>query len=145
MRGTRAAAPDSGVEETSMWGKRTARVGAFLDETSEIEGRYTCSGTVVLDAKVRGEITARDTLVVGEHGLVDGTVSAGTLVVHGTLIGNVTATESVELKHGARVTGDIQSPVIAMEPGAVHDGRCRMTKDTPAEAPVSAVVIPLKG
>jgi len=38
---------------------RKRGLGAFLDEGSEIEGKYTCSGTVMLAAKVRGEITAR--------------------------------------------------------------------------------------
>ena len=47
-----------------MWGKRTGkapgRIGAFLDEGSEIEGKYTCAGKVMLDAKFSGEITSND-------------------------------------------------------------------------------------
>ncbi|HJQ82623.1 MAG TPA: polymer-forming cytoskeletal protein, partial [Candidatus Binatia bacterium] len=70
-------------------------------------------------------------------------VEATVLVVRGTVVGNVTASERVELKRGARVTGDIEAPVIVMEAGAVHDGRCRMTK--PAEPSHSAVVVPLTG
>jgi cytoskeletal protein CcmA (bactofilin family) len=134
-----------------MWGNRKGgapgrgRVGAFLDDGSEIEGKYTCTGTVMLDAKLRGEITARDTLIIGDHGVVEATVRAGTLVVRGQVVGNVTASESVELKSSARVTGDVEAPVIVMEKGAVLDGQCRMTRDKPAEAPQSAVVIPIKG
>jgi len=134
-----------------MWGNRKrkaqskrGRLGAFLDEGSEIEGSYTCTGTVMLDAKLRGEITATDTLIIGERGVVEATVRAATLVVHGQVFGNVTATERVELKGGARITGDVEAPVIVMEAGALLDGQCRMTKDKPAEAPL-ALVVPIKG
>ena len=133
-----------------MWRKRDdkaprarRRFGAFLDEGSEMEGRYTCTGTVVIDAKFTGEITSRDTLIVGDQGIVHATVHTAKLVVRGALVGDVTATERVELKRSARVTGDIEAPVVVMEEGAVHDGHCRMTKSKPAEASLS-VVVPIK-
>jgi cytoskeletal protein CcmA (bactofilin family) len=50
----------------------------------------------------------------------------------------------VELKGTARLTGDVEAPVVVMEAGAVLDGQCRMTKEIPADAP-HAVVVPLKG
>src|SRR5205809_2940490 len=134
-----------------MWGNRKGRargrrgrLGAFLDEGSEIEGKYTCTGTVMLDAKFSGEITSKDTLVIGEHGVVRATVRTATLVVRGELVGNVTASEQVVLEASARVTGDVEAPVIVMAKGAVLDGHCRMTKAKPAEAP-HGVVIPIKG
>ena len=108
-----------------------------------MEGKYTCTGTVVIDAKFKGEITSRDTLVIGDQGVVEATVQTGRLVVRGTLLGNVTASERVELKRGALVTGDIEAPIVVMEEGAVHDGHCRMTKAKSAEAQLS-VVVPIK-
>lgn len=108
-----------------------------------MEGRYTCAGTVVIEAKFTGEITSRDTLVIGDRGIVHATVQTGSLVVRGELVGNVTATERVELRRGARVTGDIEAPVVVMEEGAVHDGHCRMTKAESSEAHPS-VVVPIK-
>ena len=122
-----------------MWGKRKDTLGAFLDEGSEFEGKYTCAGTVMLDAKFTGELTAKDSLMIGERSVVRATVQAATLVVRGEVVGNVTASERVELKSGARVTGDIEAPVIVMEEGAVHDGHCRMTKARPVEAPLVLV------
>lgn len=124
-------------------GRVPGRLGAFLDGNSEIEGAYTCSGTVMLDAKVRGEIRAADTLIIGEQAVVHATVQAATLVVHGEVVGRVTATERLELRASARITGDIEAPVIVMEEGAVHDGHCRMTAAKPVETSL-ALVIPLK-
>jgi cytoskeletal protein CcmA (bactofilin family) len=127
-----------------MWGRnRRGRLGAFLDDGSEIEGKYTCAGTVMLDAKLRGDLTAKDTLVIGERGVVEASVRGTTVVVRGRVIGNVTATERVELHASARVTGDVDAPVIVMEAGCVLDGRCRMTREKPNEAPLT-VVVPIK-
>ena len=130
-----------------MWGKRTSkapgRIGAFLDEGSEIEGKYTCAGTVMLDAKFSGEITSKDTLVIGEHAVVRATVRTATLVVRGEVVGNVTASEQVVLEASARVTGDVEAPVIVVEEGAVLDGQRRETKA--AAAPPPAVVVPVEG
>jgi cytoskeletal protein CcmA (bactofilin family) len=120
------------------------RITAFLDEESEIEGRYNCSGTVVFDAKFSGEITSRDTLIIGERGVVHANVQAVKLVVRGELVGDVSASARVELKSTARVTGNIESPVVVMEEGAVHDGHCQMAKLAQApsaeHAPLSLVV-----
>jgi cytoskeletal protein CcmA (bactofilin family) len=130
-----------------MWGRRKSRaarragrLGAFIDEGSEIEGKYRCAGTVLLDAKFTGEIVAKDAVIVGAVAVVHASVQAASLVVHGQLVGNVTASERVEIKAGARLTGDIEAPVVVMEPGAVHDGHCRMTKAEAAEAPLAMVV-----
>src|SRR5438093_12268919 len=101
-----------------MWGNRTSKarsLGAFLDEGSEREGKYTCAGTVMLDAKFSGEITAKDALVIGEKAVVRADVRTASLVVRGELVGNVTASEEVVLESSARVTGDIEAPVIVME------------------------------
>jgi cytoskeletal protein CcmA (bactofilin family) len=116
------------------------RLGAFLDAGSEIEGTYTCSGHVMLDARLRGEIRSTETLVIGEQAVVHAAVHAATLVVHGEIVGNVTASERVELRPSARVTGDIQAPIIVMEEGATHDGHCRMTKTKPIETSLALVV-----
>jgi cytoskeletal protein CcmA (bactofilin family) len=130
-----------------MWRKRNRRsrgLGAFLDDSSELEGRYTCSGTVMLDAKFKGEITSRDTLIIGERGVVHANVQTAGLVVRGELVGNVTATERVELKSTGRVIGDIEAPIVVMEEGAVHDGDCRMTQARTVDTPL-ALVVQIKG
>ena len=126
-----------------MWGNRGDRVGAFLDDGNEIVGKYTCSGTVMLDARLRGEITANDTLVIGDHGVVEATVRAVVLVIRGKLIGRAMASERVELKSSARVTGDVEAPVIVVEEGAVLDGQRRTTKLRDARHP--DVVAPVAG
>ena len=114
--------------------KGNSDLSAYIDEASEIEGKYTFSGTVMLNGKFQGEIASTDTLIIGERGVVNATIRAGTVVINGELVGNVQATERVELKGSARVFGDVEAPVIVVEEGVLFEGHCRMTKSKPAEA-----------
>ena len=88
----------------------------------------------MLNGKLTGEITSADTLIIGEKGVVNATVRAGTLLVSGEVTGNILATVRVELRGTARVFGDVEAPVIVVEEGVLFDGHCRMTKraDQPA-------------
>lgn len=123
-------------------------ITAFLDEGSEIEGKYTFSGTAMLNGKFKGEISSTDTLIIGEKGVVNATVRAGVVLISGEVVGSLLASERVEMKKSARVFGDVEAPVVIIEEGVLFEGHCRMTKTRPAEAPagreMSASVVSLK-
>jgi cytoskeletal protein CcmA (bactofilin family) len=107
-------------------GASRRRLTAYLDESSEIEGKCTFSGTVMLNGRCHGEIIAADTLIVGERGVVTANVRGGTVIVRGELIGAVVASERLELRGRARVVGDVETPVLVVEDGARLEGHCRM-------------------
>jgi cytoskeletal protein CcmA (bactofilin family) len=131
------------------WKRRPAagnrkKLTAFLDEGSEIEGKYTFTGTVLLNGRFQGEIASPDTLIIGERGVVNARVRAGTLVVNGELVGDVHASERVELAGKARVFGDLESPVIVLQEGVLFEGHCRMSKQDVPETGRDGSVVPLK-
>jgi cytoskeletal protein CcmA (bactofilin family) len=111
-----------------------ADLSAYIDESSEIEGKYTFSGTVMLNGKFKGEIVSSDTLIIGEKGVVSATIRAGIVLVNGEVIGNILGSDRVELRGTARVRGDVEAPVVVVEEGVVFEGHCRMTKGHPDEA-----------
>lgn len=104
---------------------------AFIDEGSEIEGRYTFSGTVMLNGRFKGEISSTDTLIIGGKGIINANIRAGRVLISGEVVGNVSASERVELKRTARVFGDVEAPVVVVEEGVLFEGHCRMTKANP--------------
>ena len=106
---------------------------AFIDEGSEIEGKYTFKGTVMLNGKFSGEINSSDSLIIGEKGVVNATVRAGVVLINGEVIGNVFATERVELRGTARVYGDVEAPVIVVDEGVLFEGHCKNTKGRSAD------------
>jgi cytoskeletal protein CcmA (bactofilin family) len=114
-------------------GKRPRRsdLTAFIDEGSEMEGRYTFRGTVMLNGRFKGEISSEDTLIIGERGVVEADIRAGRVQVNGEITGNVRATERIDLKRTARMYGDVEAPVVVVEEGVVFEGHCRMAKSSP--------------
>jgi len=130
-------------------GVRDSDLSAYIDEASEIEGKYTFSGTVMLNGKFTGEIFSNDTLIIGDKAVVNATVRAGVVLVSGEVVGNIVAGERVELRGHARVSGDVESPVVVVEEGVVFEGRCRMSKARSAQpagasAPRDLSVVALK-
>ena len=113
---------------------RASGLTAFLDEGSEIEGKYTFSGVALLNGKFKGEIVSTDTLIIGEKGVVNATIRVGAVIISGEVVGGLLATERVEMK-SARVFGDVEAPVVVIEEGVLFEGHCRMTKERPVEAP----------
>src|SRR5439155_1513111 len=74
---------------------RTNDLSAFIDEASEIDGKYTFSGTVMLNGKFKGEICSNDTLIIGEKAVVKASIRAGVILISGEVVGNVLGTEHV--------------------------------------------------
>ncbi len=123
-------------------------LSAFIDEGSEIEGRYTFSGTVMLNGRFKGEISSTDTLIIGDKAIVNGDIRAGRVLISGEVVGTISCSERVELKRTARVFGDVEAPVVVVEEGVLFEGHCRMTKSNPNVEAVMPTrefsVIPLK-
>jgi cytoskeletal protein CcmA (bactofilin family) len=122
-------------------GKDGGDLTAFLDEASEIDGKFTFSGTVMINGRLRGEIHSKDTLIVGEKGVINASIHAGVVLVSGEVVGNVVGVERVELRGSARVSGDIEAPIVVVDEGVMFDGHCRMTR---ADGAREHAVVPLK-
>lgn len=118
----------------------------FIGEGSEIEGKYTFTGTgtILLNGKFQGEFMTTDTLIVGEKAVVTATIRAGSVVIWGEVVGNVHASERVELKGAGRVFGTLEAPVVVLEDGVFFEGQCRMAVTKPDETTQDSSVVPLR-
>jgi len=121
-------------------GKEGGELTAFLDEACEIEGKFSFSGTVMINGRLRGEIHSNDTLIVGEKGVINASIRAGIVLVSGEVVGNVVGVERVELRGSARVSGDVEAPIVVVDEGVMFDGHCRMTRADAEGAREHAVV-----
>ena len=68
---------------------------AFLDVGTSFEGKVSFSGTVRMDGHFKGEGVAEGTLVVGETGTVEADLTVRSLIIRGSVIGNIIAKERV--------------------------------------------------
>jgi cytoskeletal protein CcmA (bactofilin family) len=116
--------------------------GLRLGRGVRLEGKLTFSGTVRVDATFQGSIVTDGVLVVGAGAKVDAEISCGTVLVEGEVNGNVSAKEAVELRRGATLRGDVQSPSLAIERGAVFQGTSRRTAASASPGRAAAAPAP---
>lgn len=114
------------VTSSGNGGTAVGQTHTILGPESSFEGKLAFQGTVRIDGRFSGEIVTHDTLVVGEGAEVTADVHIGSLVLNGTLRGNVVAKKEVTLHTPARLYGDIQTPSLIIHQGVVFEGNCRM-------------------
>jgi len=106
-------------------------LNALFGKESQVNGKLHFEGAVQIDGTFTGSITTNDLLIIGEHAKIAADINCGSAVVSGEVTGNIAAAGSVELQRGARVKGDISTPTLAIDKGAVFDGLSKMM-GTPA-------------
>lgn len=99
---------------------------AFLGEGTQFHGVLSFQGTVRLDGKFEGEIVSPDVLIAGESAEVRAEINVGTLIGRGKISGNVHARQRIEIHKGSVLLGDITTPALVIEEGAVYEGHCSM-------------------
>ena len=91
-----------------------------------IEGDVTTNGDIRIGGTLKGVITVKGKLVVGVSGSIDGETICQNADISGSVKGKITVSELLSLKASAKLTGDITTNKIAIEPGAVFSGSCSM-------------------
>lgn len=98
----------------------------LLAKGVHLKGEIRVDGTVRIDGRLEGEIHTKGQVIVGEDGLVQGIVEAGTVVSSGRIKATVTAVERVQLLKTAVLIGEVHTPVLMMEEGAKIQGTTDM-------------------
>ncbi|HZI67872.1 MAG TPA: polymer-forming cytoskeletal protein [Thermoanaerobaculia bacterium] len=109
-----------------------ATLNGFLDRGSHLTGDLKFDDGFRIDGKFEGKITSGSDLVIGENADVEAEIKVERLTVNGSLRGNVTATERIELHPKARVLADLTTPNLAIQEGAFFQGSCKMGQETPS-------------
>jgi cytoskeletal protein CcmA (bactofilin family) len=103
---------------------------AHIGKSVVIKGELSGSEDLYVDGNVEGKIELRNhSLTVGPNGNVKADVSAKAVVIQGKLDGTVIASERVELRKSAVVTGDVTTQRIAIEEGAFLKGKVDIQKE----------------
>jgi cytoskeletal protein CcmA (bactofilin family) len=100
---------------------------SVIGENSVFEGRFYVSGSILIEGKFDGEIKTEDHLTVGPTGKVKTDIYARRVTIGGTLIGNITASEEVDLLANGKVLGNIVTPKLNVEDGVLIQGMVTIT------------------
>lgn len=102
-------------------------MSGYVGSGTSLNGEVTFKAMWRIDGQFSGRITSENgTIIVGNSGQVDANVEVAIATIHGTVNGDVIATQRLELGRTARVNGNIQTPSLLIEQGAVFEGSCRM-------------------
>ncbi len=92
----------------------------------KVEGTFTAFGDVIVKGQLTGSLSTENNLSLRSSGKVEANIRAKNASIGGELKGNLTVDEKIELASTAKVSGDIHCRVLAIEEGAVLNGRCKV-------------------
>jgi cytoskeletal protein CcmA (bactofilin family) len=96
-----------------------------------IKGELSGSEDLTIEGQVEGKIELRqNVLTIGPNGKIKAQVFAKSVIVLGEVVGNVTASEKVDIRDNGSVDGDLVSPRVAIAEGAHFRGSIDMQRGT---------------
>ncbi len=109
-------------------GKEADEIVSFLGEGAELNGEISFTNGLQVDGVVKGKVQSEASLVVGRTGKVDAEVYVKKISINGEFHGVIRASDRVEINKDGKVYGDIFSPCLIIEAGAIFEGRCNMSE-----------------
>ena len=108
---------------------KEGNLSGFVGSGTLVTGEANFKALMRVDGHLSGRITSSSgTLIVGANGKVDANIEVAIAVVHGTINGDIIATQRLELGRAAKLNGNIQTPSLVIEQGALFEGSCKMIK-----------------
>lgn len=99
----------------------------ILSPDIEFNGTLHFEKPFLIRGKLSGDISAQGLLVIDEDAVVEADIKASRVIIRGSVKGNVTAFEKVEVTITGKLVGNVTAPEIFMETGCLFNGRCTMT------------------
>ncbi len=113
--------------------KIDSRIDTLVGVDTIVTGDIVFSGGLRVDGTIRGNVQGQDgaesTIILSENGRIEGAVDTAKIVLNGSVIGPVTASQFIELQTKARITGDLHYKSLEMHMGAVIDGKLVHTEE----------------
>ena len=101
-------------------------LNSILGPGCKVKGTIDTRGTIRIDGEFEGDLKCPDTLIIGKSGVIKADVTVKNAVVGGKVIGNIEATNKIELQTGSHVEGDISTARLVIDEGVFFEGACKM-------------------
>lgn len=114
-----------------MLGKKKDKAGKHMIDTmiganTVIRGAIIAEETLRIDGAVQGEAISKGAVIVGADGVIEGDVTAESILVAGRVKGNIYVREKTEITADGSVEGDITTKTLVIDEGAAFKGSCYM-------------------
>ncbi|NLT66740.1 MAG: polymer-forming cytoskeletal protein [Acidobacteria bacterium] len=116
-------------------GKSADEIVSHLGEGAELIGEISFTNRLRVNGTIKGKVRSEALLEIGPTGRLEAEIDVKKVVIKGEFRGVIRASERVEIQKDGKVFGDIFSPCLIIEAGALFEGRCNMSQgSTGAEA-----------
>lgn len=113
---------------------KEGRLSGYVGHGTVLTGETNFQAMLRVDGHLTGQVSSENgTLYIGSTGQVDANIVVSAAVINGKVNGDIIVTEKLELGRTAHVVGNIQTPRLLMEDGAILEGSCAMMKAREAE------------
>jgi len=103
-------------------------VRAFLGKGAEFTGKLMFNGSVRIDGDFKGSIFGSGMLVIGEGAEIEADIRVDAVMISGEVRGQIDVKRQIRIYSTGKVTGDLNTPIFAVEEGAFFEGTCHMTR-----------------
>lgn len=101
-------------------------LNSILGQGCKVKGDIELQGTIRIDGDFDGSMECPETLIIGKSGTVKAEVKVKNAIIGGKLVGNISASNKIELQTGSHVEGDIQTARLVIDEGVYFEGNCKM-------------------
>lgn len=106
---------------------KDGNLSGFVGSGTSVTGEATFKMMLRVDGHISGRVSSEDgTLIVSAGGQVDANIEVAVALVNGTVNGDIIATKRIEIGRVGKVLGNIKTPALIIESGAIFEGNCQM-------------------
>lgn len=108
---------------------KEGHLSGFVGSGTVVTGEANFKALMRVDGHLSGKISSTSgTLIVGANGKVDANIEVAVATIQGTVNGDIIASQRLEIGRAGKVNGNIQTPCLVIEQGAIFEGSCKMVK-----------------
>lgn len=101
----------------------------FIGKGTIITGDIQTSSNLRVDGKVKGKVVCKNTLTIGEGGIIEGDIQANNAIIGGKINGKIVVNEKLELEARSSLIGELKAKKLIIDEGAVFDGTSTMSAE----------------
>ena len=102
------------------------KVETIIGPSVKVKGDFSGQGNIIVEGIVIGNLKTKGRLLVGDKAKITANIEAGEAKISGEIKGNVKIKNYLELTSTAKILGDVETPILSMERGAILNGKCAM-------------------
>ncbi|MFA6588703.1 MAG: polymer-forming cytoskeletal protein [Patescibacteria group bacterium] len=102
----------------------------IIGSSVKVEGNFSGEGNVIIEGQLQGTLKTKHNVSIGTGARVKANIEAQDVYLAGEVHGNIKANGKLQVTSSAKLIGNIETSSLAIEPGAILNGKCIMTSET---------------